>query len=200
MKWVGEKWYGCMGSRDAPYNLKPEFDSMAIKGIMNRSCGQTILPLTDNLTLAKRKVDSLTGSGQTYMPAGLMWGWRTLNPKAPYTQASKGGKDAIRALVLMTDGKNTVYQKDEFHKSTSNAARLLETESRTLALCDGIKRDGITLYTVAYNLPGAAASAKTTLKACASDSSRFYDAKNASQLEKAFADIGSDFKQIRISH
>ena len=160
MKWVGEKWYGCMGSRNAPYNLKPEFGSIAIKGIMNRSCGQTVLPLTDNLTLAKRKVDSLTGSGQTYMPAGLMWGWRTLNPSAPYTEASKGGKDAIRALVLMTDGKNTVYQKDEFHKTTSNAARLLDTENRTLALCNGIKRDGITLYTVAYNLPGEAVSAK----------------------------------------
>lgn len=199
-KWVGEKWYGCMGSRNPPYNLKPEFGSMAIKGIMNRSCGQTVLPLTDNLALAKRKVDSLTGSGQTYMPSGLIWGWRTLNPQTPYTEASKGSKNAIRALVLMTDGQNTVYQRDEYHKTTSNAARLLETETRTLALCDGIKRDGITVYTVAYNLPGGAASAKTTLKTCASDGAKFYDAKNASQLKKAFEDIGSDFKQIRISH
>ena len=51
---------------------------------MNVSCGSEILDLTTNLTDVEAHIDSLSASGNTYIPAGLIWGWRMLDPDLPY--------------------------------------------------------------------------------------------------------------------
>ena len=49
--------------------------------------------------------------GMTYIPSGLMWGWRVLSHNPPYTEGA--GPDEIarknvrKVIVLMTDGANT---------------------------------------------------------------------------------------------
>lgn len=195
-----QKFYGCMGSRNAPYNQRANFDGKKIKGMMNRWCGQELLPLTSNLNTVKRKINSLTGSGNTYMPAGLLWGWRTLEKNAPFEEAKKGDDPSIRAMVFMTDGKNTLVQSGYYHTYPNRWRPITSTDLHTAALCENIKRSGIVVYTVAYNFPGAEASGKRILKKCASDLTKYYDAKNANQLEEAFKDIGNDLSQVRLSH
>lgn len=199
-KWVGDRWRGCMGSRNAPFNTQAKFGVNRITGIMNKWCGQQLLPMTDNFKAVKKSVKRLSGSGNTYMPAGLIWGWRTLDPGEPFTEASKGFTPNIRALVMMTDGQNTLTQDKEFHVKPDKLRTVAETNLRTAALCRNIKKDGIVLYAVAYNFPGEAASAKPILKACASDSTKFFDAKNSKELEEAFENIGNDISRIRLSN
>lgn len=198
-KWVGDRWRGCMGSRDDPYNLAAKYGGKRIKGIMNKWCGQELLPMTDDLEAVKKSVDRLSGSGKTYMPAGLIWGWRTLDPGEPFTEASTGFDPATRALVLMTDGQNTLTQDDEFHVTEDKTRPISETDERTVKLCEIIKQEKIVIYSVAYNFPGDAAVGKKILNICASDSTKFFDAKSADELEEAFKNIGKDLARVRLS-
>ena len=67
-------WHGCIGSREEPWNRRPQHANRDFPGIMNRSCSSEMLPLTTDLDAVRTKITGLFASGQTYMPAGLQWG------------------------------------------------------------------------------------------------------------------------------
>lgn len=203
------EWRGCAGSRDNPENLLAGAGSgNPIGGAMNESCGVEILPLEKNLTTVDNKIKSLTASGSTYLPTGLIWGWRTLTPDAPFTEASTSTSDTTKAIILMTDGANTMTQtsrhgssEDTYHFEydvTDNSADD-DARDRLLGICDNAKADGIAIYTVAYKLPNAANKVYDTLEACASNASAAFQAKNRTQLGKAFEDIGRSLQVVRLS-
>ncbi len=48
--------------------------------IMDVECGTEILDLTSNTNKVKSHIQSLTPHGETYIPSGLIWGWRMLSP------------------------------------------------------------------------------------------------------------------------
>ena len=202
-------WNGCAGSRDAPNNVVADAGSTnPIGGAMNANCGEEMLPLEKNLSLVDAKIDSLTASGSTYIPSGLIWGWRTLTPSTPFTEAASSSKDTIKALVLMTDGANVMTQTTKhgsteklYHREfspTDNTAND-EATDRIIGICDNIKSDGISVYTVAYKLPGASNKIYKTLESCASSPSAAFKAKNKKQLKKAFEDIGRSLQTVRLS-
>ena len=60
--------------------------------------------------LLKTNINALNASGDTYIPTGLMWGWRTLTSEIPYTEAVTAAeaqsKGVSKHIVLMTDGEN----------------------------------------------------------------------------------------------
>jgi len=95
-------WYGCVGSRDDPHHITPAYKGKKFPGIMNVNCGSEILDLTDNLDDVEDKIDSLIASGNTYIPAGLAWGWRMLDHNLPLGGLTNSQADRKRALVLMT--------------------------------------------------------------------------------------------------
>jgi len=163
---------------------------------MNVSCGEEILPLTNDIEDVKSKINSMSASGNTYIPAGLIWGWRMLDPKAPFDDLSNGQDKRKRALILMTDGANTKSMTQPSHDgSDSDAADTLTAE-----LCADIKKEGIEVYTVAYKLASSsAAKTKATIKACASSDANFFDATDTASLEQAFEEIGRSLFEVRIS-
>ncbi len=58
----------------------------------------------------------------TYIPAGLVWGWRTLSPQEPFTAAANTSSEPVRKfLVLMTDGLNTKSPTYPEHWGTDTA-------------------------------------------------------------------------------
>jgi hypothetical protein len=73
-KIAGENWFGCVGSRAAPYNIRAEYDGEKFPLIYDRTCGQPLTELTSNLSSIKASVSSLTASGSTYIPAGYSGG------------------------------------------------------------------------------------------------------------------------------
>jgi Mg-chelatase subunit ChlD len=136
-------------------------------------------------------IADLTASGNTYIPAGMMWGWRTLTDAEPFSAA--GSPDRQRLLILMTDGENTRSQMGTMHTGTdTNAANAL-----TLDLCTAIKNSEIKIATISYP-SGTSAADDQMLTDCASSASMYYDASNPSDLEKAFANATERINEIRL--
>lgn len=187
-------WNGCAGSRDNDRHKVPAYNAKAIPGIMNAWCGEEILPLTSDVDDVQDKINSLTASGSTYIPAGLIWGWRLLDPKAPFDDLSNGQDKRKRALVLMTDGANTLSLNVPKHEGSGSQ----ETDDLTAELCTGIKKSGIEVYTVAYKLPSADAKTKDIVRKCASSEALFFDASNTAELELAFEEIARSLFEVRI--
>ncbi|MGQ0456405.1 MAG: hypothetical protein ACT4OU_05015 [Hyphomicrobium sp.] len=84
-------WRGCVGSRVYPLEMIDADYSLTIPGLMNAYCPQTITPLTSDVSALKADIDSMWASGNTYIPTGLIWGWRVLSDVEPYSEASSYG-------------------------------------------------------------------------------------------------------------
>jgi Flp pilus assembly protein TadG len=69
-----------------------------------------LLRMTSTQSTLTAKVASLTAAGDTNLHEGLMWGWRTLSPNAPFSDGKAYDLSAAplnrKILVLMTDGFN----------------------------------------------------------------------------------------------
>jgi Flp pilus assembly protein TadG len=69
---VSKKWYGCVGSRSEPYDLRADFQGRKIPGLLNERCGAEILEMTSSFAAARSTISNLSARGNTYMPSGLM--------------------------------------------------------------------------------------------------------------------------------
>jgi len=130
-----------------------------------------------------------------------MWGWRTLTPDAPLTEANTADKNERKsALLLMTDGNNTRSHGGEndtfngiFHWNSDQA----DADATTSEICTKVKEDNIVIYTVAFEVDDAATL--TLLQSCATDSGKFFNAGDAIALEDAFGAIGHELAEVRLS-
>ena len=199
-----KEWHGCVGSRLAPWNKRAHKGNVAIPGLLDEvglpgtvkaiKCVNEILPLTKDMSVVRAKIDSLTAKDLTYLPAGLIWGWRALQPEAPLIEAGTvqaGSKTSV--LIFMTDGGNTVSQDGKQHGGTD----IDQANKRTEDLCDNIKNDKIKIYTVAYDFNGA--DTLRILKDCATKRNMSFLASNAAGLQKVFEDIGDDLFELRLT-
>lgn len=192
------RWNGCIGSRDYPLNTKDENYNVKIPGLLDYSCGSEVVELTSNHGTVRSAIAKLTPNGETYIPAGLVWGWRTLSNQEPFAGAKSTSTTPVRKyLVLMTDGFNTKSPNYPYHdKSDRPTSDKLVKET-----CANIAKDkdsDITIFSVAFDVKDAAI--KTMLKDCAKNTNgQFFDATNASEFLAAFAKIGSTIAELRLS-
>ena len=197
-------WHGCVGSRQLPYNEQAAFNAQRISGIMNETCGTEIQTLTTNLIDVKSKISSLTTKGNTYIPSGVVWGWRSLESEEPLnTKVTFGGgipahTPATKVMLIMTDGANTLSQGgDDYFKHDEDDAA--EANARTSALCEGAKADGIQIFTIGFRLSDADSATISMLENCATTKSGFFRAGDAQGLKKAFQDIAGQFAFTRLT-
>ncbi len=180
-------WNGCAGSRTYPLENDANVASgQPVPGVMNVWCGTELLRLSKDRSKIDDTIAALTAVGETYIPAGLIWGWRAISPDSPYSDATQytGTNVARKAIVLMTDGANTRSPNYPDHEAyDANQANTLMAET-----CAAIKAKKIALYTVAFSVTDQAT--KNRLSACASSTSHFFDAPNATQLTASFQKIG----------
>jgi len=203
------KWSGCAGSRNAPLNITAEAGKdTEIPGAMRSFCGSELLPLTDNFADVKETIERLRTRGPTYLPTGLIWGWRSLSSTEPFATQQTSG-DVTRALVFMTDGGNTMTQYDKDDTGNESYHKTIEPDdveeneaanARMLAICDGIKNDGVKLYTIGYKLPAEAVGDSVNLRTCASSDSTAFTADNAKELKDAFKNIATSFSSVRLAY
>ncbi len=191
-------WSGCAGSRDYPLDTRDETWSVPVPGIMNAACGAPVTPLVNDKTALNSQIDDLIAVGETYIPAGLFWGWTTLSKDAPYPEAHDygeviDGKEVRKILVLMTDGVNTLSPTYPSHNRTDTA----QSNALTAELCTNIKGKGITIYTVAFDVADNAT--KNMLESCATSSADFFDASGAAELKVAFESIAKNLSPLRLS-
>ncbi|MEO1660351.1 MAG: pilus assembly protein TadG-related protein [Pseudomonadota bacterium] len=194
-------WYGCVRSRRNPHNTTDRsYSSERIRGIVSTNwCNVTQSEeLTNNHSDVDNVIGALKASRQTYIPAGLIWGLRSLSPDAPFeggenytTFANDGGR---KALMLMSDGANTVSPNNSGWHNRSN---ITQANGYTLDICTEAKNTGIEVYTIAFDLDDD--DTKKMLEDCATGPSYYYDASNASELQEAFDSIGRDLSELAIA-
>lgn len=169
---------------------KPELGKWV--GANASSCPtSSLLPLTNDLTAFETAIDSLTASGWTAGHLGVAWSWYLIAPSWddiwPAASAPLLNTDphTAKAVILMTDGKfNTAYE-----------STMGDSNAQAKKMCDKMRADNVLVYAVAFQAPS---SAKTTLKDCAGDDSRFFDASNGQQLLDAYAAIASQLSALTL--
>jgi hypothetical protein len=190
------QWYGCAGSRDSPLNTTRDVASAdPVPGVLNAACPTELTRLSSDFDGLGTKIQDMVAVGETYVPAGLEWGWRVLSPGAPYADAAdKAVKPDIRkVMVLMTDGANTKSATYPDHNGSDAAA----ANAITAELCTKIKADGIELFTVAFDVDNAAAL--EMLQTCATSDTHALTADTAEELASVFQSIGQSLVALRLT-
>lgn len=105
-------------------------------------------------------------------------------------EAFKAGLDLLSKDRKLTSEQNRVlvFMSDGVNANASDA-------KRTLKLCNKAKREGITIYSVAFE---GTEEGKALLKACASNDNQagachethYFDTQNDNELKRAFEEIG----------
>lgn len=127
---------------------------------------------------AKNYTSGMKASGGTASTKSVQWAFDQL-ASSPGTEdsahlAKNGQDDPDRFILFMTDGSN------------NNGA----DDTKTKAICDNAKSDGIRVFSVAFAAP---TKGEKLLKYCASDpeSDHYFDPETAAELIAAFKNIGT---------
>jgi len=192
-------WNGCVGSRPSPLNTQDGSYGTRVPGILGVMCPSPIQPLTASRAELENAIDAMAAVGSTYIPSGLMWGWRVLSTQAPFAESAGDrvdgeGNKINKVLILMTDGENTASPSFPGHAGTDiTLANQLTTQS-----CEAIKADRVRIFTIAFDV--ASDPIKDLLRACATNPGLFFDAADASQLDAAMQAIGSQLGGLRLTN
>jgi Flp pilus assembly protein TadG len=201
--WLDEKdlgasvWAGCVGSRTAPDDERAGSNGPAYPAVADVPCNVPLLPLTDNMKTVRNKIDAMVSTGNTYIPTGLLWGWNILDNDAPFTEGAKKSKgknqQTRKAVVLMTDGENTISSSYPKHDLFVTA----DANAKLEALCAAVKDDDVEVYTVSFMVPTPVI--KDILIACATTPGKYFDADNSAELLAAFQQIARDLAAVRLT-
>jgi Flp pilus assembly protein TadG len=177
---------------------------------------------TDSKAAVHDFVQSLSPGGNTNSAEGMMWGWRVVSPEAPFESPNPYDDDKWqKAVVLMTDGFNTVssadtpwssemtpygYAREERMGVGVNSASEMrdEIDNKLVRICTRMKADGILVYAITFGLDDSdpdELATKKVFQACATkdEAPYYFDAPAGEDLEDAFADIASDLVQLHVS-
>ncbi len=203
--WVG--WY--------PMGSEGESSSCDLRRLNKMSHSCTICPSYGITPLQHKKVtikDAVTelsipsGSFYTNIPQGLAWAWRTITPGKPFDEASvvvAEGYTKHKAIILLTDGQNTVRSADAYNYGFYSTSR---RDNRLKDLADAVKNkndgdpendDEILIYTIQF--ANTSSSLVDLLKYVATSDDYYFYAPSKESLKKAFKKIAKDLSNLRLS-
>lgn len=189
-----DRWYGCVGSRNYPLDVHDAVDAVnKVPAFREAWCSAALTRLTNNSTALTTAINGLSASGETYIPAGLLWGWRTLSSQLPFKDGAVAGPNVQKHMIVMTDGNNTLAPSYPYHWGGDATV----TNTLTSETCTNIKADNITVYTVAFSVTDV--TIKNILRNCASQPQNYFDATTAGDLTAAFARIGNLITAVRLT-
>ena len=181
----------------------------------NTCLDATLQPLTSNRNTLKNAINDYTVEGSTAGQIGIAWGWYMVSPNfnslwPSNSAAGYNTANTLKAVIIMTDGEfNTPYCKGVISRqagdgSGSNTGKIDcdadngDPFEQGKALCAAMKARGVLVYTVGFQI-ASGGSAANMLQACASTPANFYLPASGGDLSEAFAAIGRDITQLRIS-
>lgn len=190
----------------------------------NRGCNiQPLMRLTTDFDGVRSGIDAMNASGTTNIPMGLVWGWHTLSPRAPFADGVAYLTDKHKKIVvLMTDGDNTITQIDTpngsdysgvgfvrqgrviaangtpITEASTNETRTAGLDYRLSLLCENMKAaaNDIAIYTIRVEVTGGSS---TVLRNCATSPDYYYDVSNASQLTAVFQTIAGQIAALHLA-
>ena len=210
-------WNPATEEYDYKYELSP---SISTSRGPNVYCSSEILPLTDTRADIEDHVNALFPNGMTNSANGALWGWRVLSNEPPFDEgigsADPEFTDWQKAVVIMTDGENTVshrrthwdsnsavngYALERRMGATINTSGEMrdEMDNKLLRICHRMKEEGYLVYTIMFGLNSS--STELAFKSCATEPTApyFYNADNGADLEEAFGDIAADLVDLHVS-
>jgi hypothetical protein len=157
------------------------------------SCPLQMKGLSYDWTGMNTMVNQMTPNGNTNQAIGLVWGWMSLVGGGPFTvPAMDPNYQYQQIIILLSDGLNT---QDRWY---SNASQI---DARQQAACNNIQNlqapNNITIYAVQVDTGGDPTS--TLLQNCATDSSKFFLLKSASEIITTFQTIGTTISKLHIA-
>ena len=181
----------------------------------NPCLANTLRPLSSDKTTIKANIDTLSAAGSTGGHIGVGWGWYAVSPNFSSLFGSAAGgayntADTLKAVVIMTDGEynsgycNGVISADSTNGSGSETLHINcnapngHPFDQSLAMCTAMKAAGVIVYTVGFQVVDDQ-RARDLVNGCATSASHVYLADSGTSLRTAFAAIGRDISQLRIS-
>lgn len=188
----------------------------------NRGCElQKLIRLTTDFSGLRTAITNLNAAGNTNIPIGLMWGWNTLTPWAPFSDGVAYGTEKYKKIIiLMTDGENTMDSRDTPNNGTyagtgyiwqgrvlranntplpqgsSSSERTAALDSRLSLLCENIKAKDVEIYTIRVEV---SSGTSTLLKNCATAADYFYDVHSSTNLTAVFQSIAGQIAALHLS-
>ncbi|MDJ0930209.1 hypothetical protein [Breoghania sp.] len=184
----------------------------------NYSCKtEPITPLTTSATKLDTALSAMVADGYTNIHQGVIWGWRTLSPSAPFTEGRSLDDPNYpghrRIMILMTDGANTYewydknpnvskynaygYVPEGRADTTDSSWTVHETmNARTAEACSNAKTyGGVEIYTIAFQVSDE--DTLDMLENCATKPSMAYKSESNSELTLAFSTIATEITRLR---
>ncbi len=211
-----DEWQGYVGVRETggDYDLVDgRYDSYPVPAIANAyqvddpdgdsytmntelSTIQPLVSLDDDsaVTELKNKIQDMGADGWTYIPAGLVWGWRLLSAREPFTQGANASEPVEKVVVLMTDGANTCVRDNEHYMRCYDVDTSI-ADSRLSQLCQNVKNDGVKIISIAFAITDV--QIRNLLISC--QNIGYYEPKNANELTNVFDQIAVRLAQLHIS-
>lgn len=210
---IGGEAYTDAASSSAPVGRRYYDPS---KGASERCPAAPVVPLSTSKTTLKGAIDKLVDNGGTAGQIGLAWGWYMVSPTfgGMFDQASRGAPydtpQTLKVVILMTDGafntpycKGVVAQNAGPNSGGSNIkincdATNGDPFAQAKELCTNMKKKGIIVYTVGFNV-GSEPGVADLMRNCASAPANYYLPNGGTELKVAFRAIGQDINSLRIS-
>jgi hypothetical protein len=137
----------------------------------------------------------MVANNETYIPAGVLWGWNMLSPTQPFTEGEPKATGINKFLIIMTDGTNTLSPNKSnymLHTGTDTA----KADNLMTTVCSNAKKAGLTIYTVAVGVSGSTAEGLAT---CANDSSKAFNIEDSAKLVEVFKKIAGQILTPRLT-
>ncbi len=151
-----------------------------------------VLPLTNNIEDLHDAIDAMNAGGLTAGHLGISWAWYLLSPEwssvlpGDSAPTAYDNPEVRKVAILMTDGMFNTYYEGDNGNSVAQAR----------ALCDNMKAEGVTVFTVGFQVP---AEVVPTLQYCATSPKHWYPAEDGVQLRKTFKEIANRLNGLRLS-
>ena len=206
--WVANNhsfWGGCVMDRDQSDDVNDATPGAKFPAENDQSCAvATVMSLNytwDSTTDASPgknqnlswKIDSMIANGGTNQTIGLAHGMQVQMTGDPYNAPTLPA-NTTRYIILLSDGLNTM---DRWYGDGSNQST--QVDDRMALACTNARNQGFVVYALFVDLNGTQGNS-TVLQHCASDSSKYYDLTQSSQIVTAFNQIADQITNLRVSH
>jgi hypothetical protein len=172
--------------------------------------------MTNSATTLLSSISAMTAEGDTLISEGLVWGWRMLSPRwqgqwggtmsANGLPLAYGTQGMAKAIVLVTDGENTIdntahgaywFLENDRAGSTNGNTAVTDLDNKALSICNAMKAENIYIYTIGLGTNGGINTSE--LQSCATAVNYYFASPTTSQLQTIFSTIGDSLSNLRVS-
>ena len=209
------KWTGCVTDRTQPYDTQNTVPATATVATLfpadeyyengqkyckpgNNPPLQQIMPLSYNWAAIKSSINAMQPTGGTNQPIGIAWAWQSLQQTVPLNAPVEDPNYTYKkALIVLSDGLNTEDRWPAYGNGNTQYGG--QIDARQKILCDNIKAQGVTIYSIQLNTGSPGDPTSAVLQYCASGADKFYLVTTASQTLTVFNSIGTSLSKLRVA-